>query len=171
MTDIKMSDVKLKSWVIDSHEMFYRDDILDNPNPLKDDMVAFYHCEKDMYQVKRNSVYGQILFKMINNGPAQINTHDTLTNQVADLNLELACVYKNLKSAYARAAISREKSIVQIDELRAALGEIKNITGKLSGQNPANFCEEVAMEHDAATFQIYEISNKALCKALKDGEL
>ena len=100
-----------------------------------------------------------------------INSHDNLTNQVADLNLELACVYKNLKSAYARAAISREKSIVQIDELRAALGEIKNITGKLSGQNPANFCEEVAMEHDAATFQIYEISNKALCKALKDGEL
>ena len=95
MSDIKISDVKLKSWVIDSHEMFYRDDILDNPNPLKDDMVAFYHCEKDMYQVKRNSVYGQILFKMINNGPTQINTHDTLVAQ----NLALKAALETLLNA------------------------------------------------------------------------
>lgn len=48
--------------------------------------------------------------------------------------------------------------------LKAALTKIKNITGELSGQNPANFCEEVAMEHDAATFQVYKISNKMLAK-------
>lgn len=86
-----MRDIKLKSLVVDGHEMFYRDDILENPNPLKDDMIAFYHGVKDLYQVKRNSLYGQIIFKKLGElDIPKVNSHDTLTARAAELEALIA---------------------------------------------------------------------------------
>ena len=56
---------------------------------------------------------------------------------------------------------------LRIKELEAALDKIKDITGELGGQNPANFCEELAMEQDDATYRVYKLSNIALSKALE----
>lgn len=105
-----MSDIKMKSWVIDGHEMFYRNDILDNPNPLNNDMVAFYHGEKDLYQVKRNSVYGQILFKMLNE---EVSNHDKLAQKVKDLESSL-----DDRDCYiADADMKNEDLVKQVAEL------------------------------------------------------
>jgi hypothetical protein len=59
------SNTELKLLRIDGHEMFYRKDILENPEPLSGDMIAFYHGVKDLYQVKRESDYGQILIRRL----------------------------------------------------------------------------------------------------------
>ena len=63
-----------------------------------------------------------------------------------------------------------ESMALRIKELEAALTKIKDITGELGGQNPANFCEELAMEQDDATYRVYKLSNGALSKALEQNK-
>lgn len=68
-------------------------------------------------------------------------------------------------------AISESNKITsRVAELEAALTKIKDITGELGGQNPANFCEELAMEQDDATYRVYKLSNSALSKALEQSK-
>jgi hypothetical protein len=59
------SNTELKSLNIHGQDVFYRADILENPEPFDDDMVAFFHGVKDLYQVSRGSDYGQILLEKL----------------------------------------------------------------------------------------------------------
>ena len=91
-----------------------------------------------------------------------------------DMEVEVS-ISLDLVDKYAEAAChainNHDKLTSRVAELEAALGKIKDITGELGGQDPANFCEELAMEQDDATYRAYKISNKALCKTLKESEL
>ena len=80
---------------------------------------------------------------------------------------KVASVSRGHAQIIANAINNRDPMALRIKELEAALTKIKDITGELGGQNPANFCEELAMEQDDATYRVYKLSNGALSKALE----
>jgi len=89
----------------------------------------------------------------------------------ADIKMSECCTCGNKWRTGQDGSHSCTKAMaLRIKELEAALTKIKEITGELGGQNPANFCEELAMEQDDATYRVYKLSNSALTKAMEQSK-
>tara|TARA_R110000824_G_scaffold220201_2_gene407268 strand:- start:2778 stop:3116 length:339 start_codon:yes stop_codon:yes gene_type:complete len=89
---------------------------------------------------------------------------------VYDLHYSRICTSGSNSKEIAHVINNHDPMALRIKELEEALGKIKDITGELGGQNPANFCEELAMEQDDATYRVYKLSNIALSKALEQSK-
>lgn len=99
--------------------------------------------------------------------PLEANSLD-ISNALGDVVGDFSA--EDEDKAAVHAINNHDKLTSRVAELEAALTKIKDITGELGGQNPANFCEELAMEQDDATYRVYKLSNSALSKALEQSK-